>query len=417
MQKGRHILTIIGIIIVVIATIIIIVGGVFVYQYLATKKLPIVINGQINKCNDNQIPADRGVMKQYTDSSFGFSFWYPSIWKVEEKTIDSSDVDSQLTNGFTDGDWFRDGTVIKEFYVGNSEDGFTIQEFYSPTSSITELGDTESASDGTDQTYYYDKDLKIWMYKMLKTSREDQPLVDKPATEVRGIFPSYKTMGGLYVFPGAGRAEADDIIPISTKKFVVVTRYFNRDKFPQKYLQETIMPTDPSVVTAQNQDVQKAIIYKEGLMYGIFGTYLSDDYLGGDYFGATYYIDNKNVYDEDGNIILGANPKKLTPIDSNSTIVTDCVHVYCDGELLEYADPATFTTIGDVRDNYYEKDKNHVWRGCKLVPGVDLKTFEVITKYIDSVGNKISGKDAYHVYGQDINYNITIDGKSILNKK
>ena len=101
-------------------------------------------------------------MSKYTDSGFGFSFWYPTSWKLTQRPVTDP----------TGYGWFQGGTIVKEFDLANPETsdddpaGVIIQEFSSPTNSITELGQTKSAKPvGADQSYFFDGRTHTWMYE------------------------------------------------------------------------------------------------------------------------------------------------------------------------------------------------------------------------------------------------------------
>lgn len=81
-------------------------------------------------------------MSRFTDRGFGFSFSYPTAWKVKEESVDPS-----VKQG-----WFADAKLIKELDVVDPEmegkegaDGVVIQELLA-SAALTELGHTMSAS-------------------------------------------------------------------------------------------------------------------------------------------------------------------------------------------------------------------------------------------------------------------------------
>jgi len=195
-------------------------------------------------------------MSQYTDSNFGFSFWYPNTWTVMQETVTSPD-----NNG-----WFQGGTIMKELNVhGNQpQSGVTIQEFHSSSLSITELGQTKSASPvGVDQTYFFSPSVHTWMYENLS----ETPSGNRAAGTITATDVSNNTMGGLHIFSGAKRFGADSIIPLSASNFLVVSTNDGSGYSDQKYLVNTITATDPSVATPVNQEQQTQTIQAESSAY------------------------------------------------------------------------------------------------------------------------------------------------------
>ncbi len=153
----------------------------------------------------------------------------------------------------------------------------------------------------------------------------------------------------------------------------------------------------------------------------------------GTLLNESWYIDNEHVYDYQGNIMQGVNPKAFHTLDTFSDgftstgygFATDGVHVYYDGSgkgiILTDADPHTFVMIrqayqayGTTEYNmYYEKDKSHVWYDGQLISGADPKTFMATGTIYDSKGNSTDAKDDSHVYGHDSKGNVTIDGVTV----
>ncbi len=194
-------------------------------------------------------------MSKYTDSNFGFSFWYPSQWKVSELAV---------TNPTEDG-WFQDGSVVKIFSVTDPNDknnGITIKEFYSPISSITELGRTKSASPvGVDQKYYFDTNLHLWMYENIT---ED---IHRLAGTITPADISQNTMGGLHIFSGAVRFGGDSIVPLSAKNFLVISPNNITGVIRQDELVNTVVASNPAVATPVNNESQVQIVQKEATAY------------------------------------------------------------------------------------------------------------------------------------------------------
>lgn len=82
-------------------------------------------------------------MSQFTETDFGFSFWYPAAWSVTDEFVADP----------TSGGWFQGATIVKELKIQNpaaSEDndqppGVVLDEILAPEG-LTELGQSKSAS-------------------------------------------------------------------------------------------------------------------------------------------------------------------------------------------------------------------------------------------------------------------------------
>lgn len=79
-------------------------------------------------------------MKQYTDSNFGFSFWYPNTWTVQNATI---------KNNYTGGTIQKTLTIAPPGTSGEAGEVITIDEFSSPTREITIARDLCSPMSGS----------------------------------------------------------------------------------------------------------------------------------------------------------------------------------------------------------------------------------------------------------------------------
>ncbi len=200
-------------------------------------------------------------MTQFTDSTFGFSFWYPSSWTVTQEPVGSAD----------DNGWFQGGTVVKRLNVFGPElpsgaEGVTIEEFHSAGLSITELGQTKSASPvGVDETIFFDPHTHLWMSKNLT----DAPSGNAPAGTISVIdVTANNTMGGLHIFYGGKRFGAESIVPLSANNFLVIsTRDVSNPN--QRYLVNTVVATDPSVATPASASMQAQVIQNEAMQYGL----------------------------------------------------------------------------------------------------------------------------------------------------
>ncbi len=176
-------------------------------------------------------------MKNYTDSDFGFSFWYPSSWSVNTGN-------AQYGN-----------TTVKRLgiYPLNQPDlGVYLDEVIPSDRSI---GVGNSAKSGMVEKYYFDASAHTWMY-----SHTDESGIqgDKVFTGPANV--STNTMGGLHMFTGAGTFGENIAVPLSATRFVVseVTGENN-----PLQLVKTIVATDPSVATPVSASQQREIIQAE----------------------------------------------------------------------------------------------------------------------------------------------------------
>lgn len=206
-------------------------------------------------------------MRQYTDSSFGFSFWYPSsmqVTKTQPQLNSGSSVnDSTIMNG--------PNTQILGVITAPE---FTAYEVYSPDMSI--LSSVDPGPSGSDyDKYFFDTQTHTWMYAS-----------DGGPTGVAGgttaADTSNNTIGGLHVFNGYTRFGYKVIIPLSANDFIVVYAKCNDatnytcegtngaagtalDRFKASI--KTIVAVDPSVATPISVVQQTAIIQAEANTY------------------------------------------------------------------------------------------------------------------------------------------------------
>ena len=190
--------------------------------------------------NNNKIAV--AGMKQYTDSNFGFSFWYPSSWTVQNGSIQ---------------DTYIGGAVQKTLVVAPSGsnvprgDAITINEFYSPTREITiakDLCSPMSGSSVAQHRFYFDTNLHTWMVDVpayMGQSERDGSTYNVPAS-TKAADVSQNTMGGLHML-GAGCSGY--VIPLSAQNFLVYTYYSRNVGSSYGNIAKTILATDSSVAT------------------------------------------------------------------------------------------------------------------------------------------------------------------------
>jgi|GEM_PF-5010106 hypothetical protein len=176
-------------------------------------------------------------MSKYTDSDFGFSFWYPSGWTVSDVPIpkDGNDWPQSL---------YGPVRKIKLLQVSNGIKTIDVAEATSST------GIYAGGCGTCWETIYFDSSSGQWMDH--DQNRTDGGRQDK-------LYPadlSKKTMGGLPIFWG-------EVVALSSTKFVgVVGLYTNYG-----LLTNTIVATDASAATPVNAAQQMAIIQAEQQAY------------------------------------------------------------------------------------------------------------------------------------------------------
>ena len=365
-------------------------------------------------------------MKQYTDSNFGFSFWYPNTWTVQSTAIKNS---------------YSGGSIQKTLTIapasdpnGTSGEAITIDEFSSPTREITIPRDICSPMSGLSvpiHRYYFDTNTHTWMVEVpayTGWSERDGSQYGVPAS-IKAADVSNNTMGGLHML-GAGCSGS--VIPLSAKNFVVFL--FNSRNAGPNYIElaKTITATDPSVAMSVSSGEQIQTITKAGVLLGAIGTKVGQ-----------WYVTNERVYNWRGDFIAGANPSTFRLIGTYSdgttgaSYATDGTHVYspwlAESPVLSGADPVTFIAIkqqyqipyvqssgryGESFTSYdtsFAKDKSHVWYLGKLIPGADPNTFVVTgnTHVENTTGGYTLAHDTNYSYGIDKKGELTIDGVTV----
>jgi hypothetical protein len=197
-------------------------------------------------------------VSRYIDSSFGFSFWYPSAWKVTDEPVADP----------TGGGWFRDGKIVRTLLIhnpaasdgDNQPPGVIVQELLAPMG-LTELGHSASASPvGMDQKYFFDAETRRWMYAELSEAPDGTPPNPPHALRVSG-----GTMGGQPVFGGAVRHGAEVIVPLNGSHFLAITTLDTGGDFSHVYLAKTVMATDPNSGRRESARVQAETIRREAV--------------------------------------------------------------------------------------------------------------------------------------------------------
>jgi len=184
-------------------------------------------------------------MSKYTDTDFGFSFWYPTNWTIDVNKNGAANLE--------------DCTLKKSFSVhGNLyANGITVSEYYCPDRSITLRGNNGANPVGMDFKYYFDTATHTWMESDLSDPPNGSPRSTSPANV------SINTMGELHIFPGQERFGTNVIIPLSAKNFLYVATNNDPGYISELLFAKTIVATDPSVGTPVSAAEQVAAIQAE----------------------------------------------------------------------------------------------------------------------------------------------------------
>ena len=177
-------------------------------------------------------------MSQYTDSSFGFSFWYPSGWTV---TV-SDGCDPNMLVGSLNH------SAVKTLDIGDAT-------YYIDLCEITSTDGVYYEAGKIYDQYYYDATTGLWMY-----NRHWDPQTGL-GNHISPADLSDKTMGGLPIFAG-------QYVALSGNKFL----NFEINSEPNNsidlsYFLNTIVATDPSVATPVSATQQEATIEAEQQAY------------------------------------------------------------------------------------------------------------------------------------------------------
>jgi len=140
-------------------------------------------------------------MSEYTDKTYGFTFWYPTALVVTAAA--KSDAVS-----------FPGGVAVEVLQIG-PVGGTSIQVVDSPASSITDEPNGH-ASPISQTKYFYDGASKQWMMAF----PEGRDGAGPSATTTANI--SKSTISGLAMLP-SGRRFDTTIIPLNTQRFLVIS--------------------------------------------------------------------------------------------------------------------------------------------------------------------------------------------------
>jgi hypothetical protein len=177
-------------------------------------------------------------MTKYTDTDFGFSFWYPSsdsVTNAGEKIVVSGN-----------------GNEIDIQKVTSSDLSYKIP--------VGACGTCEP------KTYYFDTAQHLWM---MSTSPRDNYA---PASGGQPADISKNTMGGLHIFYGQDK-DLNRIVPLSARNFLSISDAAGWQGAPDEDakllgLTKTIVATDPSVATPVSAAEQNKTIQAEATAFG-----------------------------------------------------------------------------------------------------------------------------------------------------
>jgi hypothetical protein len=192
-------------------------------------------------------------MRQYIDPGFGFSFWYPSKWQVTSVSVQNQNK-------------YPGGTITKQLNVTNGQKLITVEEFISPTFSITDSTGVGACPVCYTTNYYFDASTHTWMVKSPNGTGPGGTGIGYPYAVPANV--SFNTMGGLHMLAGSQRFGANTIIPLSASNFVIVTVDGGlATGSDPKALANTVVATDPSVATPWSTALQIQTIQKEANAY------------------------------------------------------------------------------------------------------------------------------------------------------
>ncbi|HUO56090.1 MAG TPA: PKD domain-containing protein [Candidatus Paceibacterota bacterium] len=179
--------------------------------------------GNLNNAQPTSVPG----MNKYTDSSFGFSFWYPSGWTISE--IYFGEKTGDLT--------YYLNPDVKHLILSNGTTSIEIGE------NTSQYGIPTMECPTCMESIYFDSDTGQWM-----DHNEDRRF---------DADVSKNTMGGLHIF-------FDYAVPLSATNYVSVLSDGNLDG---DFLINTIVATNPAVAIPVPTSQQLATIQTEASAY------------------------------------------------------------------------------------------------------------------------------------------------------
>jgi PKD repeat protein len=223
------------IVLVIVAVIIVgVLGYILLSQKAPTQTAPPTITPT------STTPSETYGMSEYSDPTYGFSFWYPSALLITTTTTSNS----------TD---FPGGVAVETLQVG-SAGGITIYVVNSTTSNITDEP-ADHASPIAQTQYFYDSASGKWMVDYPQGKNEG----GSAATTTANV--SKTTISGLVMLP-SGRRFDTTIIPLNTMRFLVIGDGGGSSFTPQ-LAETTVAQASASV----NASAQAAALEAEAVAY------------------------------------------------------------------------------------------------------------------------------------------------------
>ena len=139
-------------------------------------------------------------MKQYTDTKYGFSFWYPGALQI---TATSANDDAS----------FPGGMMVETVQVGPAG-GAAMHVVNAPDSAVTDEPNGH-ASPIAQTRFFFDAAIQIWM------SQAPESMSVRGDGGAKAADMSKKTIGGLPMFASGARFDTT-VIPLTQKRFIVV---------------------------------------------------------------------------------------------------------------------------------------------------------------------------------------------------
>lgn len=196
-------------------------------------------------------------ISQYTDPSFGFSFWYPNGWMVSEVSV-------------KDRNKYEGGTIGKQLDVSNGRSLITIEEYSSPTHSITDSTGVGACPVCVTTHYYFNSGRNIWMVEFPDGTPSGLYAGNPYAAGDPAIAnTSLATMGGLQMFAGSDRFGGNVVIPLTVGDFLIVTvdgKIATESADPQA-LAKTIVALDPAAAVPLGSLEQAQAVEAEAKAY------------------------------------------------------------------------------------------------------------------------------------------------------
>lgn len=191
-------------------------------------------------------------MEKYTDTDFGFSFWYPDTWKVSTVNVSNKNL-------------YQGGEIKDALTISNGTSTVTIEKVSSASSTLLDRTGVGACPVCSPMRYYFDAAKHAWMLEYPEGTSTSTN--QKPVTQVADT--TENTMGGLHMFPGSRRFHGNVIIPLSAHDFLVVTvdggmatGFMN-----SQGLARTIVAADPAVGVPVSEEEQKKVIQEEKEAY------------------------------------------------------------------------------------------------------------------------------------------------------